>query len=172
MKQEIAYRVHATKLEIGDYIPESQCFFNLLDEEKKLIEESFESKRPKEKPRRFNARYLFKNEIDALDFITPKDNHYLYKVMVYSENIIHIGDWNWLQKASENFTDVEIYAENYWTEKTTNKPKMELIVKEAQVVEEVELDLKTRTDLKSKKYNLPDFNEMRDWMDKDDKSPY
>lgn len=140
----------------------------MLDEERKSIENLFETKRPIEKPNRANARYLFKNEDDALDFITSKDDHYLYKVTVKSEDITHIGDWNWLQEASKNLTNITYYAKCYWTGKTTDNPIMELIVNEAVVVEEVILDIKTRTDMKSKKYNLPNYNEMLDLMNSDE----
>lgn len=135
----IAYHVNYSKLEVSQKLPPSTHFFSNL-ENQRAIEELFESKRPTDKPTRYNAIYVFEKLENAKHSLVRKRG-FLYEVSVEKNDILHIGDWNWLGLALKK-GDVERCTDKYWTSSLTDKPNVEWIIKCGIIKNEINISQK------------------------------
>src|ERR1035437_9950835 len=120
-----AYRAHKHTLQPGDVVPPSTSFFDAMPEDKKAAERFLESVRPPHLPKRENAIFVFKDEIQGLKWAS-RELRNLYLVELKSNCILHRADWCWLSvimgALMKNDPQTAKHANNYWAGETTECP--------------------------------------------------
>lgn len=154
----IAYRVDLSEYEYSSELKPSEYFYSKLGKRSE-IEEKFESRRPQEKPTRYDAKFVFPVLEDAKSWLSLKAKSHLFEINVEENDILHIGDWEWLQQALE-IGDIENCADNYWKGNNTLKPVIEWIINKGVVKSEIQVDGKERLDLFAKRSGMPSPKEI------------
>ncbi|MCH7962371.1 MAG: hypothetical protein IH852_00360 [Bacteroidetes bacterium] len=146
-----AYRVNFPELEIGDPITSSEHFYSHLNEEREEVEEVFEERRPSSKPSRINAIFAFEDESTAKSWMAIKHGHHLYRISVDEDDILHIGDWKWLEIARNG--NVKDCADKYWASENSDNPLIEWIIREGINEAEIEISGLDRRRLLEERWN-------------------
>ncbi len=149
----IAYRVGFSESEVNTELQSSEYFYANLGE-RANIEEIFERRRPDGKPTRINARFVFSDLETAKSWLSTKPKHHLCEILVEEADILHVGDWKWLQQALEK-GDIENCADKYWQGSNTDKPVVEWIIKRGVIKSEIKVEARERHNLFAKRYGMP-----------------
>ena len=143
MSQEVegldmrAYRVDRRLFKAGDIVTQTGEYLTKLDSERIRVEKYLECARPDAKPRRGQVLFLFEFRPAAERFWTKEQNGKLYEVEIQGAPF-HCGDMGLTDEIFQVRADAaharEI-ADRYWREDKGSCPQIELLVKEALVVE-------------------------------------
>lgn len=130
------YRIDNRQSVSGDTIPPQSQYQSKLTADRKSVEDLLEKYRPKDKPSRHSILMLFENFNDALTHWTKQKNAIFYQTIIDENNILHKGDYfitELIYKAlKENIEEkATSLAKEYWDGKMTDKPIVEIFVKEA-----------------------------------------
>lgn len=126
-----------------------------------VIEELLERNRPMDKPNRFSILKIFDNEISARAFWTTCCNSILYEVSINESEILHIGDYELIEKIYQEDTlqKKNSMAIEYWAGmELDDKRKKEIYVPHAKVLRILGTE-NERQEEQFKRYgiNLDDF---------------
>lgn len=154
-----AFRVSKEQFGVGAEIPIGHRLEN-LPADRLEVESVLESMRPSEKPRRTDARYVFKEHHSALAWAIDAVDRKVYEVEV--EKVLHEGDWNWIGRIWKE-SDAGIrkqMAAKYWKSEFSDQPTVELIVSKATVLKQ-DMKMSRADQIKQAcvKYGLPDPTE-------------
>lgn len=136
----ILYRVDKRKFHVGDIIKPNTSFEEMMQDEKKEMEDLLNENRPKNMPERKKCLFLFQDLICALRFYS-KYGGYIYGVSVVGHPYFK-GDMNKLDNILDIFrfsgnNDLRLAVVNeYWKAGThTFNPCYEILVPSAHVEE-------------------------------------
>jgi len=85
-----------------------------------------------DKPSRMESVFLFEQIEDAKDFMNNyRDLNYQLANVILLEGNVQSFDMNWFSKVPSNIplSEIEDYARNYWEQKMTEKPIIEILLK-------------------------------------------
>lgn len=155
-----AFRVSFVQFQRGDELPTGHKPADLTADRQE-VESVLESMRPRGKPQRTNARYVFKDRDSALSWAKGAVGRRVYEVEV--ENVLHEGDWTWVGRIWKE-GDAEArkrMAEKYWKSELSEQPTVELIVSKATVAKEDETITRSeQIGTVRAKFGMPDPDEL------------
>lgn len=130
------YRADKRDFNVGDTISTANVFVEKNPEGSLLIEEVFQSAKPKNKLSRIGCLFLFEDEIVAKKHWSKMTDGKLYEVEIDETSVLHRGDMRLIDKAfiATNDSEKQLCAEQYWAGIVTEQPRIEILVKEAIIV--------------------------------------
>jgi len=131
-----AYRVDRRPFKAGDVVSQTGEYLTKLDSERARVEECLEDRRPDTKPRRREVLFVFESQIAAERFWTKEEDGKLYEVNIQGP-LLHRGDMSLTDQMFVVRADAALaggLAERYWRGDESACPQIELLVKDAVVV--------------------------------------
>lgn len=167
----ICYRVHKRELRPGELVCASEHFFDQLDPDRRIVEELLEKCRPKGKPSRPQAIFVFENRRDAESWAKERFTRKLYAVEVLESDVLHRADWKWpaiMCRGLGTPDGLGPLAEKYWNGDMSEDPVTELIVNRAVVIEEIALNRNLDFQRARQRLGLPPPEALRQDGEKND----
>ena len=131
-----AYRVDRRLFKVGDVVSQTGEYLTRLDPERAQVEACLEARRPHTKPRRSEVLFVFESRIAAERFWTKEVDGKLYEVNIQG-SLLHRGDMSLTDEMFLVRTDAGLardLAERYWRGDESACPQIELLVRDAAVV--------------------------------------
>jgi hypothetical protein len=127
------YRADKRDFNVGTEISTAREFIIKNPQGSHRVEDLFEFKRPSNKPMRSESLFLFENLEVAKKHWSEMIDGNLYEVEVDNSSILHRADMQLVDLAfrTENESELERCAADYWMGKETNNPRIEVLVKKA-----------------------------------------
>jgi hypothetical protein len=90
----------------------------------------------------------------------------LYEVEIADADVLHRGDWSWLQiirnALQTNAAQAEGGADIYWSGLATETPVWELLARNVKVLREINIPIQERLGLRAKAVGLPVLGQVPD----------
>lgn len=128
------YRADKRDFEINEEIKTADEFSKLNPQGSEIVEQIFEEERPKDKPKRVGALYLFIDETAAKKHWSKMTNGKLYTVEPTLNGNYHVGDMCHVDSAflkKDNTDAVRNFASMYWKGEHSSNPILEVLIDSA-----------------------------------------
>lgn len=143
----VFYRADKRDFAVGNCVVSAGHFRTKNPEGSQLIEDVFEKERPPDLPNR-DSLYVFESLSDAKKHWSKMTDGKLYAVEVDPKDVWHRGDMSFVNDAYKNRDKIDFVhdcAQRYWRGEWSDRPIVEVLVRQAHVTEIISNDESERT---------------------------